>query len=433
MRSMDILKRYWPTLLSYAASSGSLFVANVAQLFTFAILARFLGSHEFGLFVAVMAVTTIATYICGLGGAESLVRRVAQNRAIYPAMLGHNIILIVVSGVILVALGMLILPFWLSSTPEFANNYFGLFLLLVTNIVLVRAILLVEQIYIAHTDFVSANLSVVGFAVARTITAVVACLVFNISTVVEWAYWQFGCHVLVAVGYGWLLRRLGPPTYRIVRDEVRLGIMFASQFIFQAIRQNADLLLLGTLVSPSIVGSYGVTRRIIDSSMLTIEAMNRLVYPRLALASTNGIHNALPITLRLLGVAFLVGTLTSLIIFVAAPYLPYLFGHEYDSLITFCRTLCWITILVALWSMAVDLLGAASQHTYRAAVLNTGNLIGAPLLAAATWFAPITGTFAAIYFIELSIVLASWFCVFHLVRKSRAAAQKSHTLEASRL
>ncbi|URQ74455.1 MAG: lipopolysaccharide biosynthesis protein [Candidatus Ochrobactrum gambitense] len=419
-----MLKRYWPTLLSYAASSGSLFAANVAQLLTFAILARYLGSHEFGLFVTVMAITAIANYICGLGGAECLVRRVAQNPDIYPAMLGHNIILIVTSGIVLVILGMIVLPFWLESVPEFASNYLGMFFLLVTNIVLVRAILLVEQIYIAHTDFVAANLSVVGFAVARTLAAVIACFVFDVSTVVQWAYWQFGCHVLVLVIYALFLRRLGAPQYRIVREEIRLGIMFASQFIFRAVRQNADLLILGALVAPSIVGSYGVTRRIVDSSMLTIDAMNRLVYPRLSQASADGIHHALPITLRLLGASLLIGTMTSLVVFIAAPYLPLLFGKEYTTLIAFCRTLCWITIFVALWSIAVDLLGAASQHTYRTAVLNVGNILGAPLLAAATWYAPITGTFTAIYFIEICIVLASWCCVFYLVKRSREAAAR---------
>lgn len=420
------MKRHWSTLLSYAASSGSLFAANIAQLFTFAILARYLGSHEFGLFVTVMAVTSIATFICGLGGAECLVRRVAQDKTIYPAMLGHNLILIAITGVILVAAGMFILPFWLSGSPEFANSHLGIFLLLVTNIVLVRLILLAEQIYIAHTDFVSANLSVVGFAVARTIAATIACLVFGVSTVVGWAYWQFGVHVLVAVAYALFLRRLGMPRYEIVRDELKLGVMFASQFIFRAVRQNADLLLLGTLMPPSVVGSYGVTRRIIDSSSLTVEAMNRLVYPHLARASANGIHHALPITMRLLGAALAIGILTSLAVFIVAPYLPYLFGQEYDTLVSFCRTLCWITIFVALWSIAVDLLGAASQHSYRTAVLNTGNLLGAPFLALATWYAPITGTFAAIYVIEIGIVLASWSCVVYLVRQSRdAEANKS--------
>ncbi len=425
---MELFKRYRPTILSYVASSGSLFAANVAQLFTFAILARALGPHEFGLFVSIMAITAVATYVCGLGGAECLVRRVAQEPSIYPAMLGHNLILIAVTGVLLVAGGMFILPLWLNASPEFFSNPVGLFLLLTTNVVLVRLILLVEQIYIAHTDYVSANLSVVGFALARTIAAAAACLIFKVSTVIGWAYWQFACHVLVAIGYGLLLRKLGMPQYRIVRDELWLGVMFASQFIFRAVRQNADLFILGALMSPAIVGSYGVTRRIVDSSMLTIDAMNRLVYPYLAKASTDGIHNALPITMRLLGAALLIGVFTALAVFIAAPYLPLLFGREYDTLVSFCRTLCWITVFVALWSIAVDLLGAASQHRYRTAVLNTGNLLGAPLLALATWYAPITGTFTAIYFIEISIVVASWGCIVHLVRRSREAAEMRERL-----
>lgn len=419
------LRKLWPVIISYAASSGSLFAANLAQLLTFAILARFLGPHEFGMFISMMAVTAIANYICGIGAAECLVRRVAQDRAMYPAMLGHNLILILTTGAALVVLGILVLPIWMTLSPTTAGNLTGIFLMLVTNIVLLRLILLVEQIYIAHSDFVSANLSVVGFAVARTIAAALACLVFGVSDVVEWAAWQFACHVIVAVIYGYFLLRLGKPQFRIVREELRLGFLFATPFIFRAIRQNIDLLLLGMLMPTTVVGSYGVTRRIIDSSALSVEAMNRLVYPRMAVACAGGIHNGMSQIKKVLVAAILIGVVTSLSIFIIAPYLPILFGHEYDSLVSFTRILCWSTIFVALWAVSTDALGASGHHGYRAMILNVANILGAPLLAFATWMAPPTGTFASIYMIEIGIMIGSWAAVLYLVRRSRAAALKS--------
>lgn len=419
------LRKLWPVIISYAASSGSLFAANLAQLLTFAILARFLGPHEFGMFISMMAVTAIANYICGIGAAECLVRRVAQDRGMYPAMLGHNLILILTTGAALVVLGILVLPIWMTLSPTTAGNLTGIFLMLVTNIVLLRLILLVEQIYIAHSDFVSANLSVVGFAVARTIAAALACLVFGVSDVVEWAAWQFTCHVIVALIYGYFLLRLGKPHFRIVREELRLGFLFATPFIFRAIRQNIDLLLLGMLLPTTVVGSYGVTRRIIDSSALSVEAMNRLVYPRMAVACAGGIHNGMSQIKKVLVAAILIGVVTSLSIFIIAPYLPILFGHEYDSLVSFTRILCWSTIFVALWAVSTDALGASGHHGYRAMILNVANILGAPLLAFATWMAPPTGTFASIYMIEIGIMIGSWAAVLYLVRRSRAAALKS--------
>lgn len=418
-KQVSKLRQYIPALVSYLASSGSLFAASVAQLLTFAILARSLGAYEFGMFITIMAVTSIAVHLCGLGGSESLVRRVAQNRDMYPVMLGHNLILITITSLPLLLLGVIILPLWIKLSPDLLTDRIILLVFLIANVPVMRLILLVEQIYIARSDFKAANISVVGFALARTAAAILACLVFNVTDVVNWAIWQLVCHLLVAVLYWYLLRTLGKPVFRLVREEIKLGLFFATPFIFRAIRQNIDLLLLGMLLSPTIIGSYGVARRIIDSSYMNIEAMNRLLYPRFAKLTTNGIDHAWPMAKKTTLIAILLGAITSLSVFIVAPYLPILFGQEYTSLVYFCQILCWTTILVAIWSIAVEVLGASGNHAYRASILNVGNIVGAPLLAFATWLIPPQGTFISIYLIELSIAVASWWVLYYLVKKSR--------------
>ena len=415
------IRRYMPSLLSYMASSGSLIMASVAQLVTFAILARFLGASEFGMFITIMAITSIAVHLCGIGGSESLLRRVAQNKTIYPEMLGHNLILVSISGSVLVAAGMFILPYWVSFSTDPLTDQISLFLFLVTNIVLLRLILLVEAIYIGHSNFKAANLSVVGFAFARTLAAILACIAFGVDTISGWAWWQFICHVLIA-GFYWLwLKPLGKPKFHIVREELKLGIFFATPFIFRAIRQNIDLLLLGLLLSPAVIGSYGVARRIVDSSYLNIDAMSRLLYPRFAKMSANGIDKAWPLAQKSVMLAVGIAVFTAVVIYCLAPYLPLIFGREYQSMIYFTQVLCWVIILYALWSVAVEVMGAAGEHGYRAAILNTGNILGAPVLALATWLMPPTGTFISIYLIEFSIALCAWLFLYKLVRKGAQA------------
>ncbi|WP_342027666.1 lipopolysaccharide biosynthesis protein [Paramesorhizobium deserti] len=410
-------------ILSYAASSGSLVTANAAQLVTFAILARFFGADQFGVYVAFTAITSIAVHLCGLGANECLVRRVAQDHAIYPKMLGHNLILIAISSAVLITAGMIILPRWIELSPNPAVNLATILLMLVTNIVLVRLILLAEQIFIAHSRFADANKSVVGFAFARTGAAALACLGFGVSTVTQWAVWQFAAHVLVLLVYAWWLRKFGPPRYRIVRDEIRLGILFATPFIFRAVRQNVDLLMLGIVATPEVIGSYGVVRRITDSSYMTVDALNRLVYPGLARASTKGIHNVVDRSKKILIAGLGIGAVSAIAIFVLAPFLPILFGREYVSLESFSRILCWVVILVSMWAVATEALGAAGQHAFRAAILNTGNVLGAILIAFATWLAPPQGTFFSIYVIEGGIVIAAWIVLLRLARRSRRASE----------
>lgn len=409
-----------PMGLSYMASSGALVAANASQLITFALLARWLGPSQFGLFVQVTAITTVAVHLCGLGANDCLIRRVARDRAMYPTMLGHTLLLIAITGVALVILGMATLPFIITVDEDPTRNVIAIAFLLVTNIVLVRSILLTEQIFISHSMFAEANRALVVFAVARTATAALACVGFGVSTLEGWTAWQFGGHVLVAAYFAWKAAPLGAPKFGIVRSEIKPGALFSSQFIFRAVRQNCDLFILGIVSSIEVVGSYGVARRILDSSYLTIDALNRLVYPRFAVASQTGIHHAMPLTRRVLIGAVFLGVGTALALFILAPLLPYLFGKDYVSLVPFVRTMCWLIVFVAIWSVAMDLLGASSHQGARAAIINTASVVGAGLVAFGTWYWPPTGTFISLYVTEIGVTIATWALLLHMARKSEA-------------
>ncbi|OAP39853.1 sugar transporter [Sinorhizobium glycinis] len=415
-------KPFLPMILSYVASGGSLVLGSAAQLLTFAILARFLGVDEFSVFVAITAVASIAVHLCGLGAMECLVRRVARERAIYPEMLGHNILLTVASGLVLVLAGAFTLPFFFALSPDAITNFAVIALMLVTNIVLVRVIVLAEQIFIAHSDFASANKVVVGFAVARTIAAALACLAFGASTVASWAIWQFVCHVLVALACAWALRGLGRPRYRIVREELPQGLYFSIPFILRALRQNADLLVLSLVTTAEIVSSYSVARRMLESSFLSVEALNRIIYPGSARITAAGLHHALVRVLRVLAAATAISLAAALTVFLLAPALPYLFGHEYVSLVGFVRSLSWVVVPLAIWSVAVEALGASGYHAARAAVMGLGSIAGAALAAWASWYAPPAGTFVSFYVIEIAMVVATWTVFLRFVRRDREQA-----------
>ncbi|WP_331372779.1 lipopolysaccharide biosynthesis protein [Sinorhizobium chiapasense] len=415
-------KPFLPMLVSYIASGGSLVIGSAAQLLTFAILARWLGVHEFSVFVAVTAVANIAVHLCGLGAMECLVRRVARDRAIYPQMLGHNVILTAASGVALVLIGAAVLPFFLKLSADPLTNFAVITLMLVTNVVLVRVIVLVEQIFLAHSDFASANVVVVGFAVARTAAAALACIAFGVATVASWAVWQFICHVLVALACMWAIRGLGRPSYCIVREELAQGLYFSIPFILRAVRQNADLLVLSLVATAEIVSSYSVARRMLESSYLSVEALHRLIYPGSARISAAGLHHALERVRKVLIAATGISVAAAVVVFVLAPILPYLFGKDYISLVAFVRNLCWVIVPMAIWSVAVEALGASGYHAARATVMGLGSVAGAALAAWASWYAPPAGTFVSFYVIEIAMVVATWSVFLHFVRRDRAQA-----------
>ena len=419
------LRRARPVIVSYLLSSGSLASAALSQLVTFAILARALGPIEFGLFVQISAVATIAVQLCGLGASDCLLRRVSRDPASYADLLGHNLCLIGLTGAGLVIGGVAALSGWLRLNAGPSVDLATLALLLFGNVVVLRLILLVETAFLALGRFHQANRAVVGFALMRMATAALACLAFGASTLSEWALWQCAGNLLYAlVGAAWL-RPLGRPRLAILRAELKPGLLFSSQFVMRAVRANVDLLVIGLFAPLATVGSYGVARRIMDSSYLAIDALNRLLYPRLARESRDGLHLALPMAKRALVAALALGLSTCLALFVLAPELPLLFGRHYQELTFFVRCLSGTIILVGAWAAAIDLLGASGRQDVRAWILNGANLLGSALIAAATWLAAPVGTFVALYLTEGVIVVAAWLALLRLARRSHLQAEQA--------
>lgn len=415
-------KTLLPMMFTYAASGGSLIISSAAQLATFAILARWLGVDQFSLFVTITAIANIAVHLCGVGAMECLVRRVARDRSMYPVMLGHNILLTAASGVVLILASIATLPFFFTLSPDPVINVATIALMLITNIILVRVIVLSEQIFIAHSDFSSANKVVVGFAIARTIAAALACIGFGVGTVAAWAVWQFAAHVLFAIACFFALKPLGRPVFRIVREELPQGVYFSIPFILRAVRQNVDLLVLGLVASAELLASYSVARRMMESSYLSVEALNRLIYPGSAKVAEHGLHHALQRIRKVLVAATGISILAAMTLFILAPLLPYIFGHDYVSLVSFTRILCWAVIPMSIWVVAMDALGAAGKQAQRALVMGAGSLIGAVLTGWAAWYAPPTAIFIATYVIEIAMVIAGWAVLMRVVRHDRARA-----------
>lgn len=419
MNMTHAIRRIVPMGISYLASGGSLLASSFAQLITFAILARSFGAEQFALFLMITAVTNVAAQICGLGVQECLVRRVAREHELYPVMLGHSLILSGLSGLVLLAAGIATLPFLLPLSADPLENFSSVALLLLSNILLFRFIALGTQSYVAHSNFVAANTLEVAFALARTGAAVAGCLVFGVSTVAGWATWHFAAHLVIAAACLWPMYRLGPPRYRLVRQEVRLGVLFSTQFIFKAVRQNLDLLVLSMVASAEVLGSYGVARRILDSSFLSVEAMNRLIYPGSAVAAADGLHNAFDRVRKVLVAGFAISVCAALTVYVLAPYMPLLFGEQYVSMVALTRLLCWTVVPIAVAGVVLEAFGAAGRQGVRAAIYNGANIVAACLMALAALYAGVTGAIATSYVVEIATATIAWFTLLHAVQRDR--------------
>jgi O-antigen/teichoic acid export membrane protein len=404
----ELIRLLRPHALGYAASGASLALAACAQLVTFALLARTLGPAEFGQLVAVTAAIAIAAPFCGLGALEGVVRRTAAHPSDYRAMLGHALMLIGVSGVVLVLIGLAVLPGVFPLDDDMGRAVVATGLMLTGGVVLGNLVNLAEHACLAHKQFAGANLIVAGFALARTATAALACLAFGITSAAEWAGWFFACHVVSALAALWLVRGFGAPVFHFVRDEIGRGIWFSLPILARALRQNADVLILGLVTHSHTVASYGIARRILDVSYLSIGALSRLVYPGSANAARLGAEVLHERARAVLLAALLVAGITASAIWLAAPFLPLVFGPGYEALPGFARALCGLLIIAASAGVALDALAAATLHGRRAAVLGGGSLAGAAIIGTASALGGPDSAIAASYLADAVVAAMAW-------------------------
>lgn len=409
-------------VLSYLGSGGSLITSSIAQLITFAVLARHLGTDEFALYVTITAFTNVAVQICGLGTQETLTRRIAQDPTDYARLMGHGLLLTASTGLVLVLVGTLTLPFIVPVSPVWLVNAGTIALLLVSTVLILRYVSLATAAYIARSNFVVANSLEVGSGLIRMAAALVGCFAFGVTTVADWAVWFFAAHLVIGIVATWLILRLGRPRYEIVREEIRIGALFSTQFIFKAVRQNTDVLVLGLFTSAEIVASYGVARRVLDSSYLSIEALNRLIYPGSAVALLSGFHNAFARVRKVMAAGVGIAILAAIAVFLLAPLMPVLFGDEYRSMVGFTQVICWVVIPTAVSSVALEAFGAAGRQDVRAMIYNSANLIAAATGAVGAYLAGVSGAFASLYGIEIAVAIIAVGVLWRFVEADRNRA-----------
>ena len=421
-----------PAMFLYAGTSATMLLGVLAQFLAYAVLARYLGVVQFGQLVTITAATNMAAHVCGLGANDTAVRQIARDPNSYPVVLGHNLILTFGSALVLVPVMAVGLALYVPLTASFAFNASIMLLFVISNVVLFRLITFAEQTFVARQHFKRANGLNLTFAVSRALVAAIACIGFGVDDVATWSVWniagQTGLLIICVIA----LWPYGPPTWRLLRHEIPIGIHFTTPRFFWALRQNADLFVLNLVAPPAAVGAYAVARRLVETALVTISALNRIVYPKLAIAGRNGAAAALGVMMKYLGPAIALGVLTSLGMFILAPWLPLLFGEDFQPSVGYLQILCWVMILYTLESVASDTLVAADRHGLRATVYNSGALVAAALIGGATYVFAVPGAMVAIYAASLGLAIALWTTLIWLSRQDARNGEISASADDGR-
>src|SRR5262249_35529796 len=155
-----------------------------------------------------------------------------------------------------------------------------------------------------------------------------------------------------------LIWPFGRPTWCFIPKEFWFGIHVTTPWACGALRQNIDVLVLGLVAPPGLVGAYALCKRIVDSSLVTVKSLTRLVYPRLAVAKRESPRAILMLVTSYLKAMIALAVVTALALFLFAPALPIAFGSDFALAVPILKVLCWTLVLTVVQWAAFDALGA---------------------------------------------------------------------------
>ncbi len=359
---------------SWMAAGQGLRLLLQAAYFT--LIARSLGTSNYGAFVGVAALIGIASPFGALGSANIMIRDVARDNTTFSASWGAALIRITLCGsilcVLILCLSHLLLP---ASVPLYL-----VFAVACSDLVGLNLIVLSAGAFQAFERLKWTSMIYVGISAARLIAALLIVSSKRHPTAAQWGG-AYLCSTLAVAVAAILLAcvKLGRPRLRMALSSpvLREGFYFATGLSAQTIYNDLDKTMLARLGSLEATGLYGAAYRIIEVSFSPVLALLSAAYPMFFRVGLDGVGAALAYARPLLLRAFLFSVALCVAILICARFLPMILGSQFASSAEALRWLSFILPLRTIHSFSCDILTSTGRQGLRTAIQVTVAILNA--------------------------------------------------------
>ncbi len=387
----------------------------------FILLTRLLGSSQYGVYIAIVALVSIVNQYSTLGAGFILLRRVSADPSRFSVYWGNILLATLLVSPFVVGMlvgvghhllhGASMLPIALIATAE------CVFTPLVTNC---------SQAFQAFEEM--RRTAVLSFVtnLMRALLALALFLNLHKITLENWAVASISVasiSALLAVSavtyyHGW-------PTFhpKLILRHAGEGIAFAVSCSTTSIYNDLDKVMLGNRGLNVANGIYSVAYRVLNFATMPVTAVYAAAFPRFFRQGEQGISATVALARRLLKKTTWLSIAISIALFACAPLIPHIVGMDFGQSAAALRWLCLIPVFRNFqWSAGDALAGAGYQHVrlgsqLAAAALNLGvNLYMIPRYSwlGAAWASLIT---------DGSLALMSWGLLLYLSLREKMRQQ----------
>ena len=349
----------------------------------FVLLARSLGAASYGSFVAIAAAAALLAPFSGLGTGILFVRDVRSGRQEPAVCWGNGILMTLISGVSLVAAGVLI-----GVLAGVRSQLSVIVAICAADLVFNKITELSSYGFAASCEMAETAIQNVVISVLRLLG--IGCLVMSMQKVTLFS-WSLVYLLATVVGTTYALVRgaqlWGRPRLHLhhLRNNVIDGTYFSVSNAAATIYNDIDKVMLPRLSDLASTGIYGAAYRVIDVSMAPIRSLVFAAYPRFFEKGVLGIRGTYAYARLLISRSALYGIAIAVSLWLAAPILPLILGESFRSAAPALKMLAIIPFLRSMHVLLADALSGSGHQAIRTlvqvviAVLNIGlNLLILP-------------------------------------------------------
>ena len=372
----QILKLKSSTL---ARNAGWMFAGQglsfVVQGLYFVVLARLLGSAQYGVLAAAFALVSLVSQYSTMGSGLLFLRYVSPDHSRFREYWGNILLSTAVLGTALV-----LALHWGGRWLIGADSAAVLVLLAIGDCLCLQLASCVSQIFQAFEKMrITATLNLLTNLLRLILAAGMLGLLHH-ATAWDWAIASLVVSIIAALtAFVTVTVQFGWPKFvpRLLFRRIGEGFIFAVSGSTTNAYNDVDKVMLGHYGMTVANGIYSMAYRVINIATMPMMSIYAAAFPRFFREGVNGARSTEPFARKLVKHTLLLGIAAAVGMFLFAPVIPILVGKGFTQSISALRWLCLIPAFRCLHVSAGDAMAGAGYQKYR---------LGSQLVAAASNF-----------------------------------------------
>ncbi|MDF2210605.1 MULTISPECIES: flippase [Limnospira] len=359
-----------------------MFLGKVISIFMqatyFILIARHLGSENFGMFMGVTALASIAVPFGTLGSTDILIRNVSRNKILFKKYLGDALVTTFFCSFFVICLSFLIGKFIL---PKFIPNVLILSIL-ISDILGLSIWNICCGAFLGLNQHKNTAKLQIFYNFVKVLSAIALVIFFDDPNAINWSIlYVFGTTITAIFSFFFVCFSLGFPELELshINHNIFQGIYFSLDRSAANINSSIDRTMLSSLSTLSITGIYSAAYRLIEVGYIPILVVFSSTYTKFFEEGALGISNAFKFAKRLIPLISIYGIFVFIGCIFFAPFIPYILGESYIDSVPVLYWLAPMPLIIGMQLVAADTLTGSGYQKLRGLVQISAALINISL------------------------------------------------------